>query len=224
MGLAIGIDVYGTLVDPQAISAALRPLTGERAESIAQSWRAKQLEYTFRRAAMRLYEDFAACTRQALAYALESHGVMLAENDQRELLEAYQKLPAHPDAAAGLAALKAAHHTLWGFSNGVAAQLDQLLNHAGLLEFLQGVITTGDVRSFKPDPRVYQYLAERLGRPAQDVWLISSNAFDVIGAKAAGMRALWIRRNPAVVFDRWAIEPDLTAVDFEDAARRLNQL
>ena len=36
---------------------------------------------------------------------------------------------------------------------------------------------------------------------------MSSNAFDVIGAVSAGIKAAWLHRFSNVVFDPWEIEP-----------------
>lgn len=47
----------------------------------------------------------------------------------------------------------------------------------------------------------------------QTVWLISSNPFDVIGAKVIGLQSVWIRRSPDVIFDPWGIEPTLTVAN-----------
>jgi 2-haloacid dehalogenase len=41
------------------------------------------------------------------------------------------------------------------------------------------------------------------------VWLISSNPFDVIGAKACGLRTAWVQRDPKRIFDQWDFEPDV---------------
>jgi 2-haloacid dehalogenase len=78
MGIGIGMDVYGTLVDPLAMNIELRPLIGDSAEYVAMLWRTKQLEYTFRRAVMRKYANFDICTRQALDFVLESQGITLS--------------------------------------------------------------------------------------------------------------------------------------------------
>jgi 2-haloacid dehalogenase len=37
--------------------------------------------------------------------------------------------------------------------------------------------------------------------------LVSSNAFDVIGAVSAGMKAAWLQRSSSTVFDPWGIDP-----------------
>ena len=54
------------------MSVRLRPLIGDSAARAAELWRTKQLEYTFRRAAMGKYENFDVCTRQALGFVLAS--------------------------------------------------------------------------------------------------------------------------------------------------------
>lgn len=224
VGLAIGIDIYGTLVDPQEMSVHLQPLIGSLADPVAEVWRTKQLEYSFRRAAMKLYEDFSVCTRQALVYALDSQGAQLSTQDQNELIEKYQQLNPFPDAVAGLRDLKARGHTLCAFSNGLEKNARKLLTSSGLISYFDGILSTDEIKTFKPDPRVYQLLQRKLGRAPAETWLISSNAFDVIGAKAAGLRTGWIKRDPKKVFDHWDILPDMVAVDLEDAALQLNKL
>jgi 2-haloacid dehalogenase len=41
------------------------------------------------------------------------------------------------------------------------------------------------------------------------VWLISSNPFDIIGAKACGLYTAWVQRDPKRAFDPWEFEPDV---------------
>jgi 2-haloacid dehalogenase len=221
MSIGIGVDVYGTLVDPLAMSDHLRTITGDAAERLAEQWRAKQLEYTFRRTAMGLYANFDVCTRQALQFVLASARLSLSALEQDRLVALYEQLDAYPDAIAGLRKLRDRGYTLMAFSNGVEATVRRLLKHGGLLPHLDGIITVDQIATFKPDPRVYAYLAERLQRNQSDTWLVSSNAFDVIGAKAAGLKAAWIRRNPTSVFDTWGIEPDLIAADVIELAEQM---
>ena len=59
----LAFDVYGTLVDPMGMAELLAPDAGEAAESVSAQWREKQLEFSFRKGLMRMYEDFGACTR-----------------------------------------------------------------------------------------------------------------------------------------------------------------
>ena len=222
MPSAIGFDIYGTLVDPLEMNEHLRPVVGEKlADRFSERWRNKQIEYTFRRALMRRYEDFGVCTRQALVHTAGVLGVDLTEGEQERLVEEYQNLQPFPDVIPGIEALASKAHTLVAFSNGVEATARTLLDRAGLLEHLHGVISVDDVKTFKPDPEVYHYLAHRLGTEPSEIWLVSSNPFDVIGAKAAGLAAAWIQRKPDARFDPWEIEPDLVAPDLEALAQSL---
>lgn len=219
---AIGFDIYGTLVDPLEMNEHLRPVVGEElADRFSELWRNKQIEYTFRRALMRQYEDFGVCTRQALVHTASVLGADLSEEEQERLIEEYQNLRPFPDVITGIEALKSKGHTLVAFSNGVEATARTLLQRAGVLPHLGGVISVDDLKTFKPNPEVYHYLARRLDTAPSETWLVSSNPFDVIGAKAAGLMAAWIKRKPDAQFDPWEIEPDLVAPDLEALAEKL---
>jgi 2-haloacid dehalogenase len=219
---AIGFDIYGTLVDPLEMNEHLWPLVGDDlTDRFSELWRDKQIEYTFRRALMRRYENFDVCTRQALVHTANVLGANLTDEEQERLIEEYQNLRPFPDVIPGIEALNSKGHTLVAFSNGVEATARTLLDRAGVLEHLHDVISVDAVKAFKPDPEVYHYLARRLGTELSETWLVSSNPFDVIGAKAVDLMAAWIQRKPDTQFDPWGIEPDLVAPDLEALAERL---
>src|SRR6266481_3390741 len=127
MAIGIGIDIYGTLVDPLEMNVHLRPLAGAAAEKLAELWRTKQLEYTFRRASMGKYENFDVCSRQALNFAFESLQIDLPAQDRERLIEQYESLPTYPDAVSGLKRLRVAGYKTVAFSNGVEGTLRKLL-------------------------------------------------------------------------------------------------
>ena len=159
---AIGFDVYGTLVDPLAMGRHLEAVAGDLAGQMARVWREKQIEYTFRRTLMQKYENFDVCTEQALVFAAKGLSLELQDKEQAALIEAYRSLPSFPDALPAVRTLKAAGFKLAAFSNGVETSLRSLLEHSGILLYLDAVISVDDLKTYKPDPRVYRYLAERL--------------------------------------------------------------
>jgi 2-haloacid dehalogenase len=218
---ALGFDVYGTLVDPLAMAGPLRGAAGERAEALAALWRLKQVEYAFRRGLMGTFQPFETCTAQALELAAATVGVALAPEATAGLLAAYRRLPAFDDARDGLAALRKAGRLTVAFSNGSTAPVRELLGNAGLLPLLGDVVSVAEVQTFKPHPAVYRHLAERVGRAPGETWLVSSNAWDVLGAKAAGLRAAWVRRSPTAVMDPWGVEPDLVVADLRELAAKI---
>jgi 2-haloacid dehalogenase len=218
---ALGFDIYGTLVDPLDMNEHLRGLIGEKADRFSELWREKQVEYSWRRGLMREYADFGVCTRQALDFAALSLDVELSADQRERLTEEYQNLQPFPDVIPGLERLRSEGHTLVAFSNGVEQTARVLLGRGGVLDHLEAVVSVDDLGTFKPDPEVYRYLARRLERPVEETWLVSSNAWDVIGAKSAGLRAAWVRRRPDAVFDPWDIEPDLVVENLEQLAGKL---
>lgn len=213
--VGVGFDVYGTLVDPLEMHRHLSAHFADRAERLAALWREKQVEYAFRRGLMGRYENFGVCTRQALQFALATLGLELSPPHQEQLIEHYQNLRPFRDVLPAIQALRARGDKLAAFSNGVEATVRDLLQSAGILSHLDTVISVDDLKTFKPDPKVYAYLAERLGTPPDTTWLVSGNAWDVLGAKSAGLRGVWVKRNPNVVLDPWEIQPDLVVANLE---------
>lgn len=206
----IGFDVFGTLVDPRGIEAAVRAHAGERSAALVAEWRRTQLEYAFRRAAMGRYVAFDRVTRAALDRALALHGADIPERGREDLVAAWTRLPAFDDAAPALDALRAAGHRCIAFSNGTAAGLRALLDGTGLSGRLDDALSVERVGTYKPAPAVYDALVAHGAADRARTWLVSGNAWDVIGARAAGLPAAWLRRDPDAVFDPWEEAPDLT--------------
>lgn len=210
MSLTLAFDVYGTLIDTQGVVSKLQEVIGAKAKDFSQTWREKQLEYSFRRGLMQKYEDFAVCTRHALEYTCSYHRVTLTKEHKHELLDCYRTLPAFKDVEDGLARLKAADYRLYAFSNGSADAVQTLLVAAGIRDFFLGIVSVDEIKSFKPNPAVYSHFLRKSGGTTSNSWLISSNPFDVIGAISAGMHAAWVQRSKDAVFDPWGIEPTIT--------------
>lgn len=206
----LAFDLYGTLVDPAAIAGEFGQLLGEAVgREAAGLWRAKQLEYSFRLTAMGRYEDFRWVTARALGFALASLGARLPGGQAERLVELYDHLRPFPDAAPALRALAGLGYELAVFSNGTPAMIGNCLSNSGLGGFFGQRISVDEVRAFKPSPAVYRHAAERLSVTAGQVRLVTSNAFDCVGAGAAGMRTAWVNRS-AVPFDTIGAQPDLT--------------
>jgi 2-haloacid dehalogenase len=207
---ALAFDLYGTLVDPIAISSELGGVLGEaEGAEAARLWRSKQLEYSFRLTAMGRYEDFRWVTSRALDFALASIGARLPDGEAQRLIGLYDHLRPFPEAVPALRALSGLGYELAVLSNGTPAMIANCLANSGLGEFFGQRISVDEVRVFKPSPVVYRHAAGRLSRPAGQVRLVTSNAFDCVGASAAGMRTAWVDRS-AAPFDTIGAPPDLT--------------
>ncbi|CAM4004156.1 haloacid dehalogenase type II [Vreelandella rituensis] len=219
----IALDVYGTLIDTQGVTVELerRLKQPEKALEFARRWRDKQLEYSFRRGLMGAYVPFSECTRDALLFTDRSMQAGLGENDHDHLMASYAELPAFADVAPALDKFHQAGIRCVAFSNGTREAVEKLLDRAGVKAHMDDIISVDEIKRFKPDPVVYAHLRNRLETRPEHTWLVSSNAFDVIGATHAGLRSAWVRRSPEAPFDPWAIEPSMTVADLEELADRV---
>lgn len=220
---ALAFDVYGTLIDTQAVLGKLTELVGDPAPAISRLWRQKQLEYSFRRGLMRDYRDFSVCTRDALVYACQEHGRTLAPSDIEQLMLAYGELDTFPDVQTSLQALRDSGFALYAFSNGSQSAVDRLLQRAGIADAFTAIVSVEAVRSFKPAPEVYAHLSKVCEEPTERICLVSGNPFDVLGAAYTGMKTAWLRRDPSVQFDPWGVEPDITLESLNGLASRLRE-
>jgi len=213
MSIVLGFDIYGTLIDTSAVGIDVEGLLPGRGMAFTAAWRQKQLEYTFRRTAMKTYRDFDVCTAAALDHTSAAFGARLTDSQKARLLDRYRHLPAFPDVLPALEALHGHGARLLAFTNGVAETVHALLVNAGIRDRFEDIVSVDEAKTFKPDPVVYLHYVRRACESCAACWLVSANPFDVIGAVAAGMHAAWLQRDPAVPFDPWELEPTVTIRD-----------
>jgi putative hydrolase of the HAD superfamily len=100
----------------------------------------------------------------------------------------------YPDAAPALRELRAAGSRLVIASNWDCS-LPGWLAPLGLLDLVDGVVTSADVGAAKPDPALFRRALELAGVPASEaVHVGDSLDNDVEGARAAGIRPLLLMR------------------------------
>ena len=168
-------------------------------------WRQKQLEYTWLRSLMGRYEDFWAVTEEALRYAIRRLDLTASEDQIRALMQAYLSLACFPEVRAAFARLE--DRPLGILSNGSPRMLEAAVSSSGLDGKLRHVLSVDAVRIYKPSPRVYELGTRALGLPARDILFVSSNAWDVAGAKAFGYRVCWCNRGRAPM-EELGVKPD----------------
>ncbi|HYH81231.1 MAG TPA: HAD-IA family hydrolase [Longimicrobium sp.] len=88
--------------------------------------------------------------------------------------------------------LKRRGHRMAVISNADGS-VEALLGELGLLQHFEFVIDSATVGLEKPDPRIFQMALERMGvEPHDAVYVGDVYEIDVVGARAAGMRAVLI--------------------------------
>ena len=191
---AVVFDAYGTLFDVHSVVEAGRAVTDDPL-ALSLLWRQKQIEYTWLRSLMGRYEDFWAVTEAALRYALRRLALPASEAQIRRLMEAYLSLACFPEVPTALAKLAPRPRAI--LSNGSPRMLQAAVRSSGLEPYLDHLLSVDAVRTYKPAPAVYALGPRALGLPAADLLFVSSNAWDVAGAKAFGYRVVWCNRGRA---------------------------
>ena len=206
---AVVFDAYGTLYDIQSVAETTEDAFPGYGEIITQIWRIKQLEYTWLRSLMRRYQDFAAVTRDLLAYTLRVLGLAYENETFERVVEKYLHLDLYPDATAALTALKPRKLAI--LSNGSPDMLDALVRNSGLDALLDATISVDAKKIFKPSPEAYELIGEVLGTAPDEVLFVSSNPWDVAGAKAFGLNVAWIERVTPEAMALACVENELVA-------------
>ena len=208
----LGFDVYGTLIDTYGMIDLLQRYIGEeKSRSFAMLWRDKQLEYSFRRSMMNCYEPFYTCTSNALDYCIESFDVSITREQHSSLIKRYQNLPVYKDVVNCLSSISERSDIhIYALTNGTLEDVERLLEAVAINQYFEDIVSVDEIKKYKPDPAVYQHFLDRTGSSAADSWLISGNAFDVIGASTFGMNSVWVKRTQQQRMDTWGGQPTHT--------------
>lgn len=223
--------MFGTTVDWRTgVAAEARRMGASKGvqadwERLADEWRALYVPSMDRvRRGELEWTNFDRLHRMSLDQVLPAVGADgFDAADREELTRSWERLPAWPDAAAGLQRL-AARFVVATLSNGNRAQQAALVRYAGLP--FQRLLSAEDFRHYKPDPEVYLGAASALGlRPGQ-VMMVAAHKGDLRAAQRAGLLAAFVERplekGPKGGADRLPdLEADVQATDFLDLAQQL---
>jgi putative hydrolase of the HAD superfamily len=195
------LDALGTLVELQPPAPRLRArlaeagfnVSEERAEAGIRAeiayYLAHHLDGSDRDSLDHLRDRCAAVMMEAL----DIEG--LDQATARRALMGALEFRAFDDAVPALRDLRAGRHGLVVVSNWDCA-LSDWLDGVGLLELVDGVVTSAEVGAAKPDARVFRSALELAGvEPEQAVHVGDSPDNDVDGARAAGIRAVLLWRD-----------------------------
>ncbi|MFC0522176.1 haloacid dehalogenase type II [Pontibacillus salicampi] len=201
---AFVFDAYGTLFDVHSVRERLDNLFPDNSEAISQSWRSKQVHYFFIRQLIDGYEPFNLITKWALQDALIENGIEYNKDIVEDLMEAYKQLKPYEEVRDVLQQLE--NHQRVIFSNGTQAMLEPLLEYNGLDQTL-GLLSADQIHIYKPSPDAYQFALNQLGVSKEEVLFMSSNPWDIAGAKHFGFNTAWISRD-GKEFPQMGLEPD----------------
>jgi len=160
--------------------------------------------------------EFWTLTQRALDYCFERFP-SVDRKLRGDLLSAYLKLDAYPDARTLLEALKARGERTAILTNGSPAMVASAVEAAGLKSVLDAVLSVDTVKMFKPRPEVYALVTKEFSCKPSDVVFVSSNRWmpsappRSVSARSGSPRQ-GAGRIPGIPAGRGRIRPDRRAV------------
>ena len=228
---ALLFDVFGTVVDWRSSvireAAAFGKANGITADwpALADAWRGKYQPFMDKvRTGELPWTNLDALHRLALEELLVEFGIEgIDAAAKAELNLAWHRLEAWPDAAAGLARLKA-RCIIAALSNGNVAMMTNLARYAGLP--WDCILGAELARAYKPAPQVYLTAVELLGLQPEQVMMVAAHPGDLQAAAALGLKTALVprplERGPAAPPEQLPVAGfDLVAADFRDLAAKL---
>jgi 2-haloacid dehalogenase len=208
-------DVNETLLDLAAMDPHFQRIFGDPGVRVA--WFTQMISSALVATVTGAYSPFGAHAMAALEMTADQAGVTLADDDQQAVAAQLRQLPAHPEVADSLRRLGAAGLRLAALTNSTEEVARAQLEHAGLIDLFELVLSADTVRRLKPAPEPYRMAAERLGVAIDQVRLIAAHAWDVAGAARAGCASAFVAR-PGKVLDPLVERPEIVGADLAEVA------
>lgn len=209
-------DAYGTLFDLNEYDRTARTVLTDPddAMTLTQAWRKLHLEFAWQSALMERYQDFDVLAARSIDVVLSQSALSkeTAKALRDALLAASKRLPIYDDVMPTLNRLNAKTAI---FSNGTLHTMQQLTDRAGILFSFDYILSVDKVQTYKPSRKAYAFAMNRLNAEKADITFVSSNSWDIAGAKSFGFRTCWCNRDHRA-FDGLPFRPDVVIHDMQD--------
>ncbi|TEW50177.1 haloacid dehalogenase type II [Psychromonas algicola] len=166
-------------------------------QSVVTIWFSMLLHSSTVAALTGVKSTFATLASDMLENVATRRGITLTDQARNEILTTFANLAPHNDIKSALTKLKKNGYRTVAFSNSSLDLITQQIKNADLSDYFDQVISVESTGSFKPDPKVYQFVAEQLKQPIATLRLVATHDWDTHGAISAGMLAAYINRTGA---------------------------
>tara|TARA_B100000073_G_C23742695_1_gene574225 strand:+ start:1766 stop:2515 length:750 start_codon:yes stop_codon:yes gene_type:complete len=128
----------------------------------------------------------------ALKYTLEKHKISYTQEIVDRIMDGWNYLKPFDDVNKNLIELKKKFKMV-ALSNGEQYYLEHLAKNQLKFDF-DSIISVQQAGQFKPSPAVYRKASKLLKTSSENIMMVASHSFDVIGAKACGYQSSYIDR------------------------------
>ncbi len=181
-----------------------------------ETWFARILRDAFALAATDTYAAFRDIAAATLAELGREHGLAPDRAGLDAVLDGFGQLDPQPDAAEAFRILRSADVRVAALTNGATATTEALFQRAKLTADVERVISVAEIRQWKPRRGLYLHAAAVLGVAPAELALVATHAWDVHGAKCAGLLTGFVARGQS--FPATMATPDIVGQSLVDVA------
>lgn len=192
---AIAFDAIETCLSLDAIAPHLVEVGLEPRD--LDLWFAQALRTAFALEVTGEFRPFKTLLAETLGGLARRRGANPGVDRLNAVIERFRSLPMHPDVAPAFEHARRGGAKLAILTNGSIEVTRAAFAAAQLESQVEMFVSVDEVQRFKPAREVYALAASRLGEPPESVALVAAHDWDVHGAKAAGLRAGFVRRRGA---------------------------
>lgn len=206
----VSFDLYDTLLDRMSVLVpAIQRVLGKETGLDPGVFCRRYLAMHFRDSLIDSlipgeHTPFKEISRCALRYRLEEADIHFSSDDVDHVLHAWQQLDPYPKVDEILGELQNSY-SLVGLSNGDPDMLDAVRSSFSVE--LDSVISVAEAGAYKPHPAPYHTLLDRFDIAPEEALFVSAHTFDIVGAKAVGMRGCYLNRH-AKPYGDWPHQPN----------------
>jgi 2-haloacid dehalogenase len=211
-------DINETILNLTSLRPKFKAAFGD--EGVTATWFSMLLHTSTVCVLTDVKTDFANLAGAMLDTIAARLGVALSDVARGEILGGFASLAPHADVKPALTRLRSAGYRTVAFTNSSLNLVTSQIDNAGLTKYYDDIVSVEETGSFKPDAKVYRFVAERLNRPIGELRLVATHDWDTHGALTAGMLAAYIDRTGAPYHPLYH-RPDVYAATMDDVVEQI---
>lgn len=216
--MPIVFDVNETTLDLAPVRAAVERLVAPEGGFVV--WFQKLLQLSMATTATGQYLDFSQLAGSALHAMAATSDRRLPDSAMAEVGAAFGELRPYPDVVEGLTRLQDAGWTTIALTNSAPAAVNSQLEGAGLTALFEHIVSVEVVRTYKPAPDPYRYVADLVDKKPEQLWMVATHDWDLAGARAVGYNTAFIQR-PGMSYASCYEPAEISVADFTALANQL---
>ena len=192
------LDVYGTLLDMSEVEKKVNNLMDSRRAYI--KWFDLFMQYCFVDNCTNQFNDFLSIAAATMEMTAQLFGKAVRKEEIESVLELFKHLPLTEGVQDGLSILHDLNFRIAALTNSPEKTVIDRMERTGLVSYFELVLSAEHVRKYKPCIEVYNWAARKVNAAPNEILLVSSHAWDIMGAANAQMQTAYLEQVNQILY------------------------